>query len=368
MRICTITCHDVYNVGASLQAYSLQKYLQNQGHKVKIIDYKPDYLSGHYKFTSIDNPKYEKNFIIKLLYIIAKFPFRIINIKRKYVFDKFKKDFINLTDKTYETYEELKQNPPQADLYIAGSDQIWNTLFKNGKDPAFYLDFGTEKIKKVSYAASFATEDIDKQYREFVKSKLKKLDAISVREISGLKIMSDLGLNGGVQVMDPVFLLSDSFWNDMCIDIKAQDYIFLYDFDNNPEILKITKKLAEIYNLKIYSVFKADGIDKYVKNVGPIEFISYIKNAKFVVSNSFHGTCYSIIFEVPFVVINRKEGINTRMRDLLLILGLENRLIDSVLDIKKLEDINYPLVKKNLEVLVEKSKQYISDIGRIKNE
>lgn len=368
MKICIITCHDVYNVGASLQVYSLQTYLINKGYDVKIIDYKPDYLSGHYKLTSIDNPKYKNNIVIKYLYLIAKLPKRLMNIGIKKVFDSFKDKYLILTEKRYNSYEELKSNPPQADIYIAGSDQIWNTIFKNGRDPAFYLDFGSERIKKVSYAASFATEDILDEYKEFVKSKLEKLDMISVRETSGINILNNLEINDGIQVMDPVFLHDQSFWSNMCIEVNEEPYVLLYDFDRNSEILRIAKRIAIKYNLKIYSLFKSEGIDKHLKNVGPIEFISYIKNAKYVVSNSFHGTCYSIIFEVPFVVINRHESINTRMRDLLLLFNLEDRLISSELQVSGLEGIDYEEVNQKLIELTNKSKIYINKIGRNKNE
>lgn len=364
MKICIITCHDVYNVGASLQVYALQNYLQKCGYEVNIIDYKPDYLSGHYKFTSIDNPKYKKNIFLKIFYILAKFPNRLKSMPLKKTFDGFRDKYLNLTLKRYNSYEELKENPPNADIYIAGSDQIWNTIFKNGRDPAFYLDFGRNNIKRVSYAASFATEEIVPEYKQFVKNELEKFDMISVREISGIDILKNLSIYNGVQVMDPVFLHEQSFWNEMCVDIKSEPYLLLYDFDKNPEILKIAKKLARIYGLKIYSVFKIDGVDKHIKNVGPIEFISYIKNASYVVSNSFHGTCYSIIFEIPFVVINRQENINTRMRDLLFLFDLQSRLISSEDEISNLIEINYKKVKQQLNEFVNKSKSYINEIGR----
>ena len=137
MIIKTITCHDVYNLGASLQAYALQTYLQKQGHEVEIIDYKPDYLSGHFKLWGVYNPVYDKPFI-RLLYLLAKLPGRLMALRRKKAFDVFTKNYLHLT-RRYHSNDELKKDPPIADAYIAGSDQIWNTVFKNGRDPAFYL-------------------------------------------------------------------------------------------------------------------------------------------------------------------------------------------------------------------------------------
>src|ERR1700730_10319334 len=97
MKICTITCHDVYNHGASLQAYGLMKYLKDCGHDVEIINYKPDYLSNHYKIFSINSPKWEKNVIARLIYLTLKFPSRLIDLKRKKAFDRFKSKYLILT-------------------------------------------------------------------------------------------------------------------------------------------------------------------------------------------------------------------------------------------------------------------------------
>ena len=101
MRICTITCHDVYNHGASMQAYALMKYLSKCGHDVKIIDYKPEYLSNHYNMWSINNPKWERNIVTKSIYLTLKFPERLISRKRKKSFDDFKNKYLNITDKRY---------------------------------------------------------------------------------------------------------------------------------------------------------------------------------------------------------------------------------------------------------------------------
>ena len=149
MNSYTITCHDVYNAGASLQAYALQQYLISLGIDNKIIDYKPDYLSRHYSLTTIDNPKFNKG-VLKYVYLTAKFPRRFINLcgLKKKRFDQFRNKYLILTENRYNSNEDLKNSLPEADIYIAGSDQIWNTLFNNGKDPAFYLDFAPDdKIK-----------------------------------------------------------------------------------------------------------------------------------------------------------------------------------------------------------------------------
>lgn len=137
MKIKTITCHEVYNHGASLQEYALLKYLNKNEHKAEAIHYKPHYLSGHFKLWAVSNPRYDKLFI-KQLYLLAKFPKRLISLKRKKAFDQFHKKYIPTGEVKYLSNLALKNNLPQADVFICGSDQIWNSFFQNGKDPAFF--------------------------------------------------------------------------------------------------------------------------------------------------------------------------------------------------------------------------------------
>ena len=164
MKIKTITCHDVYNVGASSQAFALVSYLRKRGHDAQIIDYKPYNLSNHYPLWVLGNPAYDKP-ILRELYNLAKLPGRLKarNGKRKAEYDRFTAEFLPLTPRRYTSNDDLKQNPPEADVYFAGSDQIWNCFFPNGKDPAFYLDFAPAGSVRASYAASFAMDDIPEE-------------------------------------------------------------------------------------------------------------------------------------------------------------------------------------------------------------
>ena len=329
MQIRTITCHDVYNHGASLQAYALQTYLESIGHTVEIIDYKPDYLSRHYQLWSVDNPIYDKP-IVKQLYLMAKLPGRLLALKRKRLFDEFTKKYLKLTSKRYHSNEELKANPPQADVFIAGSDQIWNTLFQNGRDAAFYLDFAPKTAIKVSYAASFATEDVADEFKPFVRKMLQNFDNVSIREQCSLPLLASLGRKDGVAVCDPVFLLTRKQWENLLPQNQRRDkYLLVYDTEFSSKIKEIAKRIAKEKNLKIYNVSasRIGYADKELWASSPMDFVQLIRNASYVVSNSFHATAFSIIFERDFCVINRSERINERMKALLFIFGLEDRLV-----------------------------------------
>ncbi len=367
MNIKTITCHDVYNSGASLQAYALQTYLESLGNCVEIINYKPDYLSKNYSLTAVNNPAFDK-ILLKQIYLLMKLPERLKNLKseRKQNFDSFTKQRLHLTKK-YSSIEELRNNPPTADVYFAGSDQIWNTFFQNGKDPSFYLDFGAENTIKASYAASFSTTSVPNEYKSQIKQWLSNFNFISVRESSGLDILESLGIKNGVQVMDPVFLLESSAWEQMCTYNTGNDeYILVYDFDGNDKIAEFAKMAADKTGKKIYSIQQLGYADKCFINAGPVEFISLIHNASYVISNSFHATAFSIIFEKEFWVFNRGEKINTRMRDLTASLGIIERLVNDKSDFSIENNIDYISVKKLLNPIIDLSKNYIKDVCNYK--
>lgn len=355
MEIKTITCHDVYNAGASLQAYALTEYLRQLGHHVQIIDYKPDYLSRHYSLMTVGNPKYDRP-LIREAYLLAKLPERLHGKYglRKRRYDAFRQEFLPLTRRYYSA-DELRAEPPQADVYFAGSDQIWNTFFPNGKDPAFYLDFAPEGSIKASYAASFATEDIAEEWKPQVREWLSKLDFISVRESSGVRIVEELGIEKVTAVLDPVFLLSADEWRKIAAEKPMPPYILVYDFDGNAQIEQEAKRLAAQYSLKIAALQKLPYADICLTNAGPQEFVSLIADASYVLSNSFHATAFSLIFHRPFMVYDRKEHINTRMRDLLALVGLSGRQHADEL-------IDWAAVQARLDQEIAASKAYITAV------
>ena len=360
MRIKTITCHDVYNHGASLQAYALQTYLESMGHSVEIIDYKPDYLSRHYLLWSVDNDIYDKP-VVKQLYLMAKLPSRLLAIKRKQQFDFFTKEYLKLTNIKYHSNGELRANPPQADVYIAGSDQIWNTLFQNGRDAAFYLEFAPKTSKRISYAASFATEDVADEYRPFIRKMLQNFDAVSIRERCSLPLLASLGRTDGVAVCDPVFLLTREQWENMLPNQQIHEkYLLVYDTEFSPKVKEIAKRIAKEKELKIYNVSasRIGYADKDLWASSPIDFVQLIRDASYVVSNSFHATAFSLIFEREFCVVNRSEGINERMKSLLMSYNVAQRLVKEY-SASLLNSVDYQVVNPLLQKDIDGSKDFL---------
>lgn len=336
MRICTITCHKVYNYGACLQAYALQKYLQSQGHDVKIIDYVPEGTNSQFDFWYISpTSKYYhlcKRFkVLNWLFAVIN-SYRInISTKRNAAFENFQQRYYNLTCR-FQNIEELKKNPPVADVYVAGSDQIWNPLVNNGKDKCFYLDFGENSTKRISYAASFSVplKYFTTVHISFIRPLLKRFNKLSVRESSGIEILKAIGFDG-LQVLDPVFLLTREEWRSMIPDERPirDKYILVYHlFAESEGLVEFAKKEASQRNLKIVAIndrCRRNYAEIQINDAGPIEFISLIANAEMVIADSFHATAFSIIFNIDFHVFYSLPNI-ARMKDLVNSLGIDNRI------------------------------------------
>lgn len=362
-KIQTITCHDVYNFGASLQAYALMKYLQNLGHQVEIIDYKPHYMT--YKLWAIGK-RWKRNIFIRLLFFSYVIPRRLILKSRRRKFDLFTKNYMTVTLKRYNSYNDLKSDPPVADIYFAGSDQIWNPSHPNGRDSAFFLDFVPTDAVRASYAASFAVSEIPLDHIDFVKSKLEKFNAISVRERTGLEILQSLNIDSGIVVLDPVFLLDKGEWNRLSSFIPTEKYILTYDQENNPLIKETAKKLAKEKGVKIYTIMSLYPMPyAHKKNIkaGPQEFLGLIKHCEACLTNSFHCTAFSLIFQKEFYTFKRAhEKVNSRMIDLLNKLHLDDRVINHYDAIQNTKKINYKNVSIILKKELQSSIKYINSV------
>ena len=340
MKICTITCHRVYNYGASLQAYALQNYLEGKGHTVKIIDYRPWYLNMRYNFWFIApiSRMYSvasRFWIIRFIYCLLKRRDALKNYGRKRAFDNFTQQYLRLTDRSYNTLDSLKNMPPLADLYIAGSDQIWNLNCTNGVCGPYFLDFVSGK-RKIAYAPSMGDYLLLDNDREKMRKALEEFYAISVREASMIQMLEQLNLPISIQtVVDPTLLLKkEDYIQGLKLEkmVSAGKYIFVYILGGTKaygNIVNEAKKIAKQNGLQIKYVF--DNNNAMIKNIGfdcsgcnPREFVSMIYNAEYVLTNSFHATVFSIIFKKNFTSYARGKS-SGRITELLSSLGLEER-------------------------------------------
>lgn len=358
MKIVTVTCQNALNHGARLQACALLHYLRSRGYDAEVADYRPDYTSVCDRVWYL--PGFSLREWAKLFLRAAE---RRDTVMRKANFERFSDKYIPRTARIYTSAEELHADAPQADVYVAGSDQIWNTSLRNGTDAVYYLDFGAPETRRISYAASFALRSLDEGCRSFVKEHLSAFDRISVREESGVEILRSLGF-GGTVVADPVFLLSAAEWDALlgCGD-DAEPYVLVYDVMGCEKVKRTAKRLAELYGCKIYSISsrRFGYADRNFTQAAPDKFVELVRNARCVVSNSFHGTAFAMIYHRDFFVVDRADGWNERMHDLLSTVGLQSRLVGAERDVEGCESISYEAVDELLRRRIAHSELFLTE-------
>lgn len=340
-----ITIHDIgNNFGSTLQACALCNYLEDHGYKVELIDYKPQYAYHHGKITEI----------IKWIF----FP------RSKYVQDKrFMHYFSNHVKRTrqYSSYDQLKKDK-KPDIYLVGSDQVWNEFYNAGKDPAYYLQF-TDCKKKMAYSTSLGQLHTKEELLR-LKERVEGFFAIGVRESASVEQLHNIGMNAVRHVLDPVFLYSKDYYISPDFKNEYGKYLLVYSVNNDNLMEETAITIARKQGLKIVLVggfIQKTKHDVYLRDIGPSEFANLINNASFVVANSFHATALSIIMNKQFAVVMSKYS-PLRITDMLKTAALEKRMIESVSEIEKVyETIDYEPVNKRIEILKTKSEAFLLD-------
>ena len=316
MRIGIITMHKVLNCGSALQAYALQRKLCEMGYESEIIDYKYEDKSR-----SLTLAGRLVGFIRNML-----FGFPVARMKRK--FNAFYKRNLVMTERSYDR-ESIVKNPPLYDLYIAGSDQIWNPRFI-GDDVNFMLAFTAPDAKRISYASSIASATVDGGMKELYSRYLSRFGSISVREHSGVDIIRELTGKEATLCCDPTLLLGRDAWDSLAAQSKYkadEPYILVYAlsymFDPFPQIYGIVDKVQQTLGMKLVflqgrakDVFRPGS--KLIKSAGPADFAFLFKNAGFVITTSFHGATFALINDKPLIgVVDSRSGADSRIQSLL---------------------------------------------------
>ncbi len=359
-----ITMHCPLNYGAVLQAYALQTYLESQGVKTKIIDYNPHYIVYDQSYMYVGDERLKKYALTRWLYRLIKFP---VKYRRRNTFSYFRKNELHLTDR-YETFEEIKNANLDADCFICGSDQIWNTTSNSHLDPAYFLQFVENRAKCSSYAASGnlpIRNDVKSQTFPMIDS----LRHISMREEETINVIQLFISKPIIHVCDPVFLLDPKEWKKLNLRgntfNKKEKYVLVYPIGGGvEETMQKAYEVAKLAHLPLYCISQSQRrdsrIDKKI-NCDPYNFISLIDNADFVVTNSFHGTSFCILFEKPFITCVAK-GANQRITSLLRKADLLERL--NLEDNKMVYNafIDFREAKANLTNYINISKEYIKQM------
>ena len=345
MKIALITYHYSNNKGAFMQTYALCRFLKEQGHEVQIVDIRQ-----------------EEGTNLGLLGRIA---------KDWIVGYRLKKDMQKLyppLTKRYCSVEELRQDPPIADCYMVGSDQVWNPNISKDLMLAYFLDFGKNDVKRISYASSFGLSEwviMDRSVNEHLAQLLKSFRALSVREIQGQQLCKRIfGVEPKV-VLDPTFLNDNYF--EIYKPKKIKKEVLCYklnkteDFWNNAP--KVGKELGLPLRLLNHN-FPRNGF-RYCAPPTLKTFLKRIAEAEFVLTDSFHGIAFSIIYRKQFVAILNHNDRDSRLINLMTTMGLKDRMFNSVGEMLKDDSwkssVDYSQLEPIISNEIEKSRKYLQD-------
>lgn len=368
--------HGNYNFGGLLQAYALPKVLKDY---FEIEAEQIDYLPIEQQKKIINNKKGILHYLYQKVYNLGIVFFSLLNKKklnlRKQAFDTFMNE-IPHSEINYE-FDSIYKCLDQYKLFICGGDQIWNDYKEKQNIKVYTLQFVPSGVKKIAYAPSMAILDTTSEFKQIMRIGLNELDAISVREkksVSILKLLTDKKID---IVVDPVLLMTKKEWEDVARENGRKDkYILCYLLGDSIE----HRKSADIFARKIQMpiltfphiffnvVRKCDLLFGNIHDYssGPREFLGLIKNAEFVITDSFHACVFSMIFETPFVVLERnkigeKGNMNSRIYDFLEEYHLENQLVTGkeLVEMNDIPRVDYTYAHEHWDKRRKESLEYL---------
>lgn len=352
LKIATLTYQRHDNYGAMLQCYALQKKIQELGVETQIIDYICKVSEKPFSLRALKT-KGLKKYISGCIGAITRIP-------RRKSFAKFRKNYLSLTKPYNET--NVSQIGASFDGYIVGSDNVWNSGI-TGLDERYFLSFVADKRKRSSYAASFGSTKIDFNLKEKYSELLNDFALITVREESGSKLVKDLIKRDSKVVCDPTLLLSKEDWSSIAVKPKIKGkYLLAYQMVPSRSFVKFVNKIAKNKGLKIIFVPFPYGFSKCKKKpgIGPLEWLGLFENAEFIVTDSFHGCVFSVIFQKEFAV--RISQLGERIENFLSVLGISNRITQYAEEALNLHHIDYISVEKKLKEFSANSQKELSNI------
>ena len=352
MKIALLTIWHCYNYGAEMQAYATFRALTSLGHDVEIID-----------LPLLENIPPVKKKIAHLIGLLS---------PQRSKFCRFWDAYIPYKTKTYMSVEDLRKAPPKADIYIVGSDQVWNKDITKDYAPAFFLDFGADSIRRISFSSSFGVNEwsAPETLTSIANKRLKQFWAVSCREKTGVRILKQtFGIDNVVNTLDPTLLFDD--YSEITGALSDKNTVAYYPLSSDDQSLKpIAEKVASVIsgqanNANPYVLVPHTSLVWDRNSIS--DWLRTIAEARFVITQSFHGLVFSILHHRQFAVINlAKHGRQSRILDLLSALGLEERYFTSETEFLQSNiinnKINYDSVDARLQKLRTESWDYLKRV------
>lgn len=382
-KIALVTCYFQHNYGSQLQALATQMIfdkLEIENETIRIDGLRPEINKAKYGYFLSKifdvNTIFDKMATVRKLLAkkTNKEYARNLNVRDR-VFSDFAETKFRLS-RLYHSKAELGRNAHEYSAFVVGSDQLW--LPSNISADYYTLNFVPDDVKKIAYATSFGVSLLPRRQASMAQRFLNRLDAIFVREISGQKLIKKLTGKDVPLVCDPTLLFTSEEWDKQAPQERRikEEYVLCYFLGNNPEQRAFAHKLAEKINCKIVQLAN---LDEYIKsdegfadyplyNVSPLDFVALIRDAKYVLTDSFHCTVFSTLFSKSFFSFRRYNNdslvsTNSRLYSLLEMFGTPERLLmanEKVDECLRME-INFDAVHKKIEDLREKSVEMLKE-------
>lgn len=347
MNVKVITRHMSFNYGSLLQSIATIRVIESLGHVCEIIDYR---RKDEYGITSIltdvgRKKKWNHNLMKKWAYVLLRHPEETFI---QYKFDKMRQKFLKLTP-TYHTADEMKKL--EADVFMTGSDIVWGPVLNGKYDPVYFLSFVADDKKKVAYAGSFGRAEFASQVLAEYKQLLIRYHYLTVREDSAVCLLDKIGVHCDGQVLDPTLLLNKEQWEEYIEKNMSGKYVLVYEIHNNPLLDNYAKHFASYVGLPLIRIspmfhqFIRGGKFVFLPDIS--SFLSYIKHATYMLTDSFHGTAFAINFNTQFIEVLPNSETGIRVYSILRQTGLQNRVVNDYDDFSLADNyINFTQVNK----------------------
>lgn len=336
MVINVITRHAPTNYGSLLQAIATQRVIMNLGHECRIINYIPKCETGvRMAITQLEQKtKWRRNPIKKAIYLMVAEPETLL-MERKFL--AMRKKYL-LMGPCCATTGELKKlyAEKKDEVFLTGSDQVWGPISTGHYDPTYFLDFVPKSSRKLAFAASFGKAIFDEQTLKEYRVLLKKYDSLAVRENVAVELLKKMDISAK-QVLDPTLLMDADAWSEYVKPMKKPEkYVLVYQIHANSDLDHYAVKFAEKAELPLLRVspllHQAKRSGKFVYCPDISGFLDLIKNATYLVTDSFHGTAFAINFNTQFVEVLPNTGTSSRNQSILELTGLTDRIVRDLND------------------------------------
>ena len=374
MKLRIITFNRAYNYGAVLQCYALSSVIRELGYECEVLDYYPEIFRKTYEMLASD-----VSFVSRIKHDLKRLVVLPVLKKRNNNFDSFIRSYIPISERQYLNTEEVNGIQSDTDVYITGSDQVWSNIWADF-DPVFFLDFPDANSKiKVSYAASFGFDRFPETLLEEYRSRLKDYRKFSVREESAVSLVENLCKKRALLHCDPTMLVAREKWSSLIEKrrLVRKPYILIYYTAKSHVLYEFAYELQKKFGLDIIAlpclmdfsvmsgIYDSKNKARSFPYAGPKEFLNLFWNAEYVLTNTFHGTVFSIIFRKKFATqMYRNNKLNYRVDDLFKHLNIERRLEKMGIDEIEIEPY-WDDIDSRIKELQSEAKSYLNSIGTL---